>query len=269
MNKLDNIKNILNDEGIDLEPYRSSDDDRIKKWIVMIECNKNKPSRRLSYFNQIKVRTEEYSKWYCSICNHQSNSARGYKYHIESNSHKIKCGKISSMFCPFCKEEIVEGTLEDHIKKSLSCKKAKRKKEYKDHKMRQWARDKELYNMDVNDPDIWFSDLIKEYNRRLTADDGWHRNSDIYYEKNSLGLLVPYTKLHNLKVVEESDFVPNDEEEITNIDDINLSWYTYQDLEDLLENNDIKPCEYRYLIHKKKEKEIEDEKTENFISKIS
>ena len=44
MNKLDNIKNILNDEGIDLEPYRSSDDDRIKKWIVMIECRKNKGS---------------------------------------------------------------------------------------------------------------------------------------------------------------------------------------------------------------------------------
>lgn len=266
MNKLDNIKNILNDEGIDLEPFRSSDDDRIKKWIVMIECNKNKPSRRLSYYNQIKVRSEEYSKWYCATCNHQSNSARGFKYHIESEAHKLKCGAISKTVCPFCKTEIVDGTLEDHIKKSPSCRKAKRKKEYKDHKMRQWERDRELYKMDVNDPDIWFPDLIREYNIRIEADDGWHRNSDILLDKNSLGLLVPYTKLHNIKAREEGEFCPIEEEEIKDFDIRSIS---YNELKELLETGDIEPREYKFLYDKKQREDNEYKRTENFLNKIN
>tara|TARA_R100000697_G_scaffold10399_1_gene16017 strand:+ start:1076 stop:1891 length:816 start_codon:yes stop_codon:yes gene_type:complete len=271
MNKLDNIKNILNDEGIDLEPYRSSDDDRIKKWIVMIECRKNKPSRRLSYYNQIKIRSKEYSKWYCSVCNHQSNSARGFKYHIESEAHKLKCGTISKMVCPFCKTEIVDGTLEDHIKKSPSCKKAKKKKEYKDHKMRQWERDRELYKMDVNDPDIWFPDLIREYNRRLEADDGWHRNEDIPLDKNSLGLLVPITKLPNYKqkynIREQGEFCPIEEEE--EIKDFDISNISYNELLELFEAGDIEPKEYQFLYNKKQRHDKDYKITEDFLNKIS
>ena len=269
MNKLFDIKNILSEEGIDLEPYRNSEDERIKKWIVMIECNKNKPSRRLSYFNQIKTRHQSYSKWYCTTCGHQSNSARGFKYHMDSQSHKLKCGEISKMVCPYCKEIIKEGTLEDHIKNSSACKKAKRKKEYKDHKMRQWERDRELYKMDCFDPDIWFPDLIREYNIRITAYDGWHRNEDIPRDYNNLGLLVPITKLPNYKkkynTREQGEFC-SIEEEVKNFD---IRSATYDELLELLESGDISPDKYKFLYDKKQREDNEYKKAQDFLNKIS
>lgn len=268
MNKLFDIKNILSEEGIDLEPYRNSEDERIKKWIVMIECNKNKPSRRLSYFNQIKTRHESYSKWYCTTCSHQSNSARGFKYHMDSQCHKIKCGQISKMVCPYCKENIKEGTLEDHIKKSSACKRERTKEQRKIHIKNQWARDRELYDMDVDDPDIWYPQLIEEYNRRLTAKDGFHRNDDIYYEKNKLGLLVPYTKLHNIQLEQKGEFCPIEEDSV-DIVDFNVSSITFDELLQLLESGAIEPHEYRFLYNKKNQVLDENKKVDDFISKFS
>ena len=195
MFKLPNIKRILSEEDIDLEPYRSSTDNRIKKWIIMIECNKNKPSRRLSYFDQIKTRHESFSKWYCSICDHQSNSARGFNYHLESKNHKLKCGKITSMFCPYCNEEIEEGTLQDHLEQKAFCRDLRKREIRKEYFKKQRERDIALYKMNVNDPDIWFDELKDEYNRRLRADDGWYRDDKVCLVKNELGLLVPLTKI--------------------------------------------------------------------------
>jgi len=276
MDKLDNIKNILNDEGIDLEPYRSSDDDRIRKWIIKIEYYKNKPSRRLSYYNQIKVRHSSFSKWFCAVCNHQSNSARGFKYHIESQPHKIKCGKITSIVCEFCGEEIKEGTLGEHIRKSPFCKKAQIRKEKLVYIKKQSERDEELYKMDVNDPDIWFDELKDEYNRRLTAVDGVYRNDDIILQKNHLGLLVPITKLKNFDKEKLfgifSDEIKEKKEEDIDYDAIDLtdtSTMTYDELDELLATYLINPLQYRRLLFKKKKEEQEYQKAIPLINKIN
>ena len=240
MNKLDNIKNILNDEGIDLEPYRNSDDKHIKKWIQRIECVKMKPSRRLTTYNQIKGRSIGYKDWYCSTCKVQNNSKRGYLNHMNSQSHKFKCGEISKETCPFCYDEIYSGTLKEHIEGKPFCRRAKLRKERIDYIARQAERDIELMKMNVDDPNIWYTELIDEYNRRLRADDGYYRDDEKQYKKNKLGLLVP-KKLEDFNTIEEPIDISEDEENEIVLDPTLI---TIEELDEFLQKELITHQEY-------------------------
>ena len=171
-----------------IDSYKQHTDSVIQKWVVELETKHFTPYNKKIKEQQIVKRAEDLPNWFCPIFDRQFTTGRRFQQHINSNEYKEKTGEITKINCPFCFKEEYDNTLDAHIQKKASCRKAYEKKNEWKIKMKIINREKELYILyceNNNDSSKWTDELIEEYNQFILKN---HTRAD--YKPNDIGLLT-------------------------------------------------------------------------------
>ncbi len=188
--------------------YKEHADSKIRQWCMELETKHFTPYNKKIKEEQIVKRAEDLPKWFCPIFDIQFTTGRRFQQHINSNEYKEKIGLISKVNCPYCFKEEYDNTLDAHIQKKASCRKAYEKKNEWKIKMKQINREKELYRLyceNKNDSSKWTKELILEYNQFILKN---HSRTD--YKPNDIGLL---TYIEPEPIIVDSYTIPQQEDD--------------------------------------------------------
>lgn len=195
-----------------LDNYKNSEDEQIRKWVYTLETTNQKPFRKKQIQQQIINRVENYSKWVCPFTKKQFNSSSQWGKYIKSKKYKILTGELTEIKCRSCKDMLIVGDELNHYKLKAKCAKAyirwsdneRLKKKYN-----RWGYLENYYTDFNNQANKWTAELLNEMNEYiLNQEHNWGEHNTI--EKNEFGL---YIKIRRPELIVTRPPTPPKEEE--------------------------------------------------------